>query len=300
MKMKAFYLLALLCCIAGCGKNNREVHIATKPMTEQFILGEMLGLLIEENTTLEPVITKGIGGGTSNIHPALMKGEFDLYPEYTGTAWQVVLKNDTFLPAGAMFDKLERIYRDSLKLEWVGLYGFNNTYGLGVSKETAEKYGLKTISDLSKYPDQFTFGAEYDFFEINKGYRDLCDAYQLKFKKNMDMDIGLKYEAMKAGKIDVLNVFTTDGQLADAGLVILEDDKKFFPSYFCGTVVRSETLHDYPELKSVLLKMDGQLNDSIMASLNYQVDKLGKTEREVAVDFLKSKGLLPKEKEYGK
>lgn len=300
--MKRFlYLLMLLLLFTGaCNNTKKSIRIATKPMTEQFILGEMLGLLIEENTDLQVEITKGIGGGTSNIHPALMQGNFDLYPEYTGTAWQVILKRDTLLPPDILWKEVERIYKDSLHLIWTGLYGFNNTYGLAVTKPIAQQYGLENISDLSRYPNLFAFGAEYDFFEIHKGYDALCSVYNLKFKKTTDMDIGLKYQAMKANKIDVLNVFTTDGQLEDANLKVLKDDKHFFPSYYCGTIVRQQTLSQYPELLPVLKKMDGILNDSIMAHLNYEVDLQGKSDREVAINFLKSKGLLNKTKEYGK
>ncbi|MEG1586639.1 MAG: glycine betaine ABC transporter substrate-binding protein [Bacteroidales bacterium] len=298
--MRTTLFLFLSCFVLlSCQEKNKDIRIATKPMTEQFILGEMLSLLIEEYTDLQPRITKGIGGGTSNIHPALLKGDFDFYPEYTGTAWQVVLKKDSLLPAKEMLAEVEELYRDSFALDWVGIYGFNNTYGLAVSKPVAKTYALKKISDLAQYPDQFSFGAEYDFFEIHKGYDALCKEYNLKFKKTTDMDIGLKYEAMKAGKIDVLNVFTTDGQLANANLNVLEDDKNFFPSYYCGTVIREETLKNHPELKPVLMKMNGILNDSIMVQLNYEVDMQGKSERRVAADFLKSKNLLPKNKTYG-
>lgn len=298
-RIGSFLILAILLLTEACNHSKKTIRIATKPMTEQFILGEMLGLLIEENTDLKVEITKGIGGGTSNIHPALMQGNFDLYPEYTGTAWQVILKKDSLLSPDSLWKEVEKIYRDSLHLIWTGLYGFNNTYGLGMSKPLAQRYGLEKISDIAHYPDLFTFGAEYDFFEIHKGYDALCKAYGLKFKKTTDMDIGLKYEAMKANKVDILNVFTTDGQLEDANLKVLEDDKHFFPSYYCGTIVREETLNKYPELLPALKKMDGILNDSVMAHLNYEVDLQGKSERQVAADFLKSKGLLNKEKTYG-
>ena len=275
-------------------------YIATKPMSEQFILGEMLALLIEENSDLHVKITKGVGGGTSNIHPAMVKGDFDLYPEYTGTGWLVILKKDSLLPPGQLFSELQKEYSREYGLKWVAPYGFNNAYSLAVSNEMAKKYNLKTFSDLALYPDLFTFGAEYDFYEINDGYADLCAYYNLKFKKNLDMDIGLKYEAMKSGKIDVINIFTTDGQLSHANLTTLKDDKHFFPSYYCATIVREETLKEHPELERILEKMNGILTDQEMADMNYKVDVEHRTEREVAMEFLKKKGLLNPQLSYGK
>ena len=300
MKNRLLALFIGLVLLSGCESRKDTIHIATKPMSEQFILGEMLALLIEENSDLHVKITKGVGGGTSNIHPAMVKGDFDLYPEYTGTGWLVILKKDSLLPPGQLFSELQKEYSREYGLKWVAPYGFNNAYSLAVSNEMAKKYNLKTFSDLALYPDLFTFGAEYDFFEINDGYADLCAYYNLKFKKNLDMDIGLKYEAMKSGKIDVINIFTTDGQLSHANLTTLKDDKHFFPSYYCATIVREETLKEHPELERILEKMNGILTDQEMADMNYKVDVEHRTEREVAVEFLKKKGLLNPQLSYGK
>lgn len=285
--------LMLLFLWIACQDRKDTIRIATKPMTEQFILGEMLGLLIEEYTPYRVKISKGIGGGTSNIHPAMLKGEFDLYPEYTGTGWLVVLKKDTF-PASpeALYRDLREEYRQKYKQVWLAPYGFNNSYSLAVRPEIADQYSLAKFSDLAKYPDTFVLGAEYDFFEIPKGYEELCRFYDLRFKKTKDMDIGLKYEAIRSGKIDVMNVFTTDGQLSGSGLVVLEDDRHFFPTYYCTTVVREEALADYPGLEEALQKMGGILTDRKMADLNDQVDIQGRSEKEVAREFLKRKGLL--------
>lgn len=292
MKPLPLFLLVIVSCCWCCHRQKNTVRIATKPMTEQFILGEMLKLLIEENTDLNVEITKGIGGGTSNIHPALIKGEFDLYPEYTGTGWLVVLKKDSLLPADELYAQLQEEYRQKYRLKWMTPYGFNNTYGLAVNQEKARRYQLKDFSDLARYPDEFTFGAEYDFFEIHEGYQALCRFYNLQFKKTRDMDIGLKYEAIKSGKVDVMNIFTTDGQLSHADLTVLEDDKHFFPSYYCTTVVREETLNQYPELEKALKKMDGLLTNEEMSQLNYSVDIAGQSEQKVARDFLKKKGVI--------
>ena len=272
-------------------KKDKTINIATKPMTEGYILGQMLTELIEQDTDLKVNMTTGVGGGTSNIHPAMLKGEFDLYPEYTGTSWEAVLKKEGSYDE-SKFDELQKEYKEKYNLEYVNLYGFNNTYGLAVNKDIAEKYNLKTYSDLAKVSNNLIFGAEYDFFEREDGYKELQKVYNMNFKKQIDMDIGLKYQAMKDKKIDVMVIFTTDGQLAISDVVVLEDDKKMYPSYRAGTVVRSEILSEYPELKPVLEKLNNILDDKTMADLNYQVESEGKKPEDVAREYLQEKGLL--------
>ena len=272
-------------------KKDKTINIATKPMTEGYILGQMLTELIEQDTDLKVNITNGVGGGTSNIHPAIVKGEFDLYPEYTGTSWEAVLKKEDSYDE-SKFDELQKEYKEKYNLEYVNLYGFNNTYGLAVNKDIAEKYNLKTYSDLAAVSNNLIFGAEYDFFEREDGYKELQKVYNMDFKKKIDMDIGLKYQAMKDKKIDVMVIFTTDGQLAISDVVVLEDDKKMYPSYRAGTVVRSKTLSEHPELKVVLEKLNNILDDKTMANLNYQVESEGKKPEDVVREYLQEKGLL--------
>ena len=272
-------------------KKDKTINIATKPMTEGYILGQMLTELIEQDTDLKVNMTTGVGGGTSNIHPAIVKGEFDLYPEYTGTSWEAVLKKEASYDE-SKFDELQKEYKEKYNLEYVNLYGFNNTYGLAVNRDIAEEYNLKTYSDLAAVSNNLIFGAEYDFFEREDGYKELQKVYNVDFKKKIDMDIGLKYQAMKDKKIDVMVIFTTDGQLAISDVVVLEDDKKMYPSYRAGTVVRSEILSKYPELKAVLEKLNNILDDKTMADLNYQVESEGKKPEDVAREYLQEKGLL--------
>ena len=283
-------LFAVVAAVFQKGKKD-TIHIATKPMTEQYILGEMLDILIEQDTDLNVEVTEGVGGGTSNIEPAMESGEFDLYPEYTGTGWNMVLKKDGIYSED-LFAQLQKEYKNKLDMQWTGMYGFNNTYGLVVRKEIAEKYNIKTYSDLKKVADQLTFGAEYDFFEREDGYDALCKAYGFSFGKTMDMDIGLKYKAINQGKIDVMVIFTTDGQLAISDVEVLKDDKGFYPSYMCGNVVRNEVLQKHPELKKELDKLAGKITDSDMAKMNYEVETDGKEPREVAQEFLKQVGLI--------
>lgn len=279
---------------SGCGKKDSGVvRIATKPMTEQFILSEMLAQLIEQDTGLTVEITKGIGGGTTNIHPALLKGDFDLYPEYTGTAWAFVVKREDVPDDDTLYAGLQEAYQ-KLGLKWTGLYGFNNTFALAVRRDVAEQYGIETYSDIAKVSPDLVFGANPDFFEKADGFPHLAEAYGMNFKSTSDIDIGLKYKALENGDIDVTNAFTTDAQLAnpDTDLVTLEDDKHLQVNYFCSTVVRRDALEKFPGLEEVLMQMDGILSDGEMAALNYQVEVEGRDERDAARDFLLQKGLL--------
>lgn len=287
-------LLVCLCVIVGIllpVYKQDTMHIATKPMTEQYVLGEMLDILIRQDTDLNVELTQGVGGGTSNIQPAMESGEFDLYPEYTGTGWNMVLGHDGLYNED-LFGELKNEYSERFNMNWVGMYGFNNTYGLVVRREIAEKYNLKTYSDLKSVAGSLIFGAEYDFFEREDGYDALCEIYGLTFGKTMDLDIGLKYQAINQKKIDVMVIFTTDGQLSASDVVVLEDDKNFYPSYICGNVIRAEVLEKYPELEAVFEKLNGLITDSDMAELNYSVETENKEPREAAEDFLRSHDLL--------
>ena len=271
--------------------DNQVIHLATKPMTEQYIIGSMIKEMIEEKTDIKVEVTQGVGGGTSNIHPGMVSGEFDMYPEYTSTGWNMVLKHDGFYNE-EMYDDLVKEYSEQFNFTWTGILGFNDSYGLAVRKEIADKYNLKTYSDLAKVSDELVFGGEYDFFERPDGYNALSEKYNFKFKKTMDLDIGLKYKAINEGKVDVMDIFTTDGQLSASDVVVLKDDKEFFSTAMGAMVVRDEILNKYPQLEDVFNEMEGILNDSEMAKLNYMVETEGKDAEAVAHDYLVKIGLL--------
>lgn len=285
-------VIALVALLSGCGgKGDDVIKIASKPMTEQYILTEMLGLLIEQDTSLTVEITKGVGGGTTNIHPALLNGDFDLYPEYTGTAWVTVLKKEEIPDEETLYRELAVEY-EKLGLTFTGLYGFNNSYALAVRKELADQYGLETYSDLAAVSGDFIFGGNYDYIEREDGYPLLCSTYGMTFKDTVDMDIALKYQALAQKEIDVTNGFTTDAMLSVADVKILKDDKDFFTTYYGGTVVRTEILEQHPELAEVLEKLTGMITDEEMQAMNYEIEVRERDESDVAREFLQSKGLL--------
>lgn len=267
------------------------VKIASKPMTEQYIMAEMLKELIETDTNLQVELTTGVGGGTNNIMPGMVKGSFDLYPEYTGTGWNIVLKK-TGLYSEDAFKELKSAYEKNYNMTWRGMYGFNNTYAVAVRSDLAKKYNLKTTSDLAAVAPTMVFGAEGDYYEREDGYDALTKAYGLNFKSTVDMDIGLKYQSIKEKKMDATIVFTTDGQLASPDITVLEDDKHIFPSYMCGNIVRMDTLEKYPQLGPVLDELTGTITDQEMAAMNNAVETEGKEPKTVAHDFLVQKGLL--------
>ncbi len=288
-KMVLFVVMAVLMMV-GCQK--KQVTIAGKPMTEQYILVEMLSQLIEAKTDLQVVRKQGVGGGTSNLHPAILSGEVDIYPEYTGTGWLFVLKRELIRDPGELYAAVARDYENEFGLQWSGLYGFNDTYGIAVSKKVADKYGINSYSDLAKHNDKIRFGAEYDFYEREDGYPGLQKMYGFDFKNKVELDIGLKYQAIGANQVEAINVFSTDGRLKEANLVLLEDDKNFFPSYFAASLVRQETLELYPELLGVLELLSGKISNDEMTQMNYYVEIEKKSPQKVAKDFLEDKGLL--------
>lgn len=283
--------LGMLTTLAGCQKKE-VIKIASKPMTEQYILTEILKTLIEENTDYQVEITKGVGGGTTNIHPALLKGEFDLYPEYTRSAWLNVLKKEEMEKddqkiLGELIAEYEK-----LGLSWVGFYGFSNTYGIAIRTDMAEEYNISNYSELASQSDRLVFGGNPDYMELPTGYQRLCDAYGMKFADIKQMDISLKYNALINKEVDVINAFTTDAQLAKEELTLLEDDQAFFETFMAGTVVREDSLKKFPKLKAVLEQMEGLLTEEEMQKLNYQVEVEGKEDTKVAREFLIEKGLI--------
>lgn len=277
--------------LSGCSKDSKVV-VASKPVTEQYILAEILTLLIEENTDIKVDQKLGIGGGTSNIHPALLKGDIDIYPEYTGTGWLFVLKKPLIRDPDELYASVKKDYLNDFDVHWSGLYGFNNTYGIAVTKAAADTYNLKSISDLGAASANLIFASNPDFLEREDGYIGLVEEYGLEFKKINEIDIGLRYDAINSGDVDVITVFSTDARLKSEDIVILEDDKNFFASYFAATLIRGETLEKYPQLEDIIESLTDAISNDEMIAMNYMVEIDNADPKEVARDFLLDKGLI--------
>ena len=251
-------------------------------------MGEIIAQDIEANTDIKVDRKFGIGGGTTNIQPAMLSGDLDIYVEYTGTAWLNVLKKD--LPENHLinFEELSELYEKQFKLKWLGLLGFNNTYGLAISKEDSKTKNILDFSGLAQQSPEFTFGAEFDFFERSDAFPGLKKVYPFSFKKLEEMDINLRYQAFEQGKINAVDVFTTDAQIKKLNLKVLQDDKNYFPNYEAGIVIRQEILEKYPEIESLLTQLQKKISTEKMQQLNYEVEIEKKSPAEVAKNFLNS------------
>ncbi|WP_243166132.1 glycine betaine ABC transporter substrate-binding protein [Acetobacterium fimetarium] len=292
-KLISVVLIGLLVLLAsGCQTAEKKVVIASKPMAESYIIAAMMGQLIEANSDIKVEYKLGIGGGTSNIQPAMEAGEIDMYPEYTGTGWLFVLKNDLVTDPAELYTGVKKEYQEKYHFKWLELYGFNDTYALAMDKAKADAMGIYTFSELAAQSSNLVLGSEYDFYEREDGYPGLVKAYGFNFKETKELDIGLKYKAIGEGQVDVINNFSTDGLLAEYNLKVLKDDKNFFPAYQAATVIRQQTLDKYPELEGILNKLAGQISDEEMQQMNYTVEKENRDAGDVANEFLKAKGLL--------
>lgn len=267
------------------------VTVGSKNFTENIVLGEIMAQLIEARTDLKVERKLNLGGTLVNFN-ALKKGDLDLYPDYTGTGLIAILKREVVNDPQEVYDIVQEEYNKKFKIKWLGPFGFNNTYAMAIRQEDAEKFGLRTTSDLQKVDERWVLGAEQEFFNRPDGYDGLVKAYGLKFKDTKALETGLKYQAMAQKTFDVTDAFTTDGQLLTYKLQVLEDDKGFFPPYFAAPVVRMDTLKKFPRLEETLNLLVGKISDEKMQQLNYLVEEKGESVEKVARDFLTEIGLI--------
>ncbi len=252
----------------------------------------MIAQRIEAATGLEVERRLNLGG-TMVCHGAIVKGEIDIYPEYTGTALTAILdyKGRPATPE-KVFDMVSAEYLKRFNLRWLKPFGFNNTYAFAVRKEDAERHGWKKVSDLGDAAPGLRAGFTSEFAERPDGYPGFRDAYGFSFGDVRDMDPALMYEAIREGQVDVIVAFSTDSRIPGYNLTLLEDDRAFFPPYHAAPVVRQKTLEKYPEVARALAPLAGLIDDRTMQLLNYEADQEKRKVSEVVEEFLRDKKLL--------
>ncbi|MGI5978276.1 MAG: glycine betaine ABC transporter substrate-binding protein [Oscillospiraceae bacterium] len=292
LRVSALLLLAaLIIPLFVVSENQNRVVIGSSYFTENKLLAEMLAQLVENDSDIE-VERKFNMEGSPICLEALKSGQIDVYPEYTGTALLELLKLPPDNDPDRVYNKVKTVYDEKFDLLWLDPFGYNNTYAMAVTEEMAEKYNLRSVSDLVPYADEMVFGAEHTFYNRSDGYEAMADAYGLNFSSALKLDVSIKYLALSQGRIQVTDAFTTDGQIQWLHLRVLEDDKRFFPPYYAAPVVREDTLEKHPELQGILNKLSGALDEETMQELNFKVDNEKMSVETVAREFLKEKGFV--------
>lgn len=269
MKVAGFLLLLPL---LACGSGDAVV-IGSKNFTEQDVLGEILAQELEARGI--PVERRFHLGGTFVCHNAIVGGEIDLYPEYTGTALTAILKRAPILDPERARREVQDAYAGRWDLVWGPPFGFENTFALVVRRADAESLRLRTINDLGRVADRMTAGFGPEFMAREDGYPGLRKAYGFEFGRILQLDLGLMYRALAQREIDVAVANSTDGRIEALDLVVLADDRRYFPPYQAAPVVRRAALDRHPRLRDALAALAGALDEAGMRALNREVEAGG-------------------------
>lgn len=291
-------VMAVVLMAAGLGfAAEKKMVVGSKAFTEQRILGAILIALLEKNGF--QVEDKTGLGGTVVVREALLNKQIDIYVEYTGTALLALLKHEKGITdPKACYETVKKEDLEKHGIVWLPYMNFNNTYCLMMREGDSKKLNIKTLSDLSKYvkadKNALTVGLNGEFYARADGWRPLQEAYALEVPddKIVKMDPGLLYNALKDGQVQVALGFATDGRIKGFNLVVLEDDKHFFPVYNAAVCVRKDTAAQFPELEKIFGELAKKLDTATMTDLNFQVDGDHKPVKEVARDWLKKVGLI--------
>lgn len=271
------------------GQTEDTVTIVHESFTEQRLLGEMLGQYLESKGYKTKV--KELGGSLLCFN-AIQNGEADVFAEYTGTMYSVMLHQTKHLGEQETFDYVKKAFEEQYGITCLNPMGFNNTYALSVTQETAKKYHLKKISDLAPYAKDFLIGGDSEFpVRENDGLPAVEKAYGFKFKDYKTMDQGLTYIALVNGKIDVDAAYATDGRIRKYNLVNLVDDREIFPPYYCAPIMKTEFAKKHPDVTDALNALNGEFSDADMQKYNLMVDE-GQDVDAVAKQMLQEKGLI--------
>jgi len=285
-------LLSFLLCSCSPSSQNDRIVVGSKNFTESLILGELLAQEIEAHSQLK-VERRFYLAGTYICQQAMLAGRIDIYPEYTGTALTAILKQQVGGDKQQVYERVKREYENHFGLMLGPPFGFNDSFALEIRGEDARRLGLKTLSQAAAYAPQWRAGFGYEFMERPDGYAGLAAAYDLHFASPPRvMDLGLLAPALKARQIDIAAGNTTDGLVPALDLFVLEDDRHYFPPYEAVAVIRQQALQQHPQVAQAVADLAGKISDQEMQKLNYALDGQHRDVKDVAQEFLRSKGLL--------
>lgn len=264
--------------------------VGSKNFAESRLLAEIFAQVIEAHTEIGVERRLGLAG-TQVCFAALVSGDIDLYPEYTGTGLASILGREPITDPRRTRAIVRREFARRWNLVWLAPLGFENSYELAVPRPLADRLGVTSLSDLVPHAARLRAGLGYEFVERPDGLPGLAATYGLEFAEVRRMQQTLKYQAVTDGRIDVLDVYTTDGRLVSHDLVVLEDDRAFFPPYEAAPLAHSRLLESFPRAAAVLGLLGGSLDAATMRRLNHRLQEGGESERRVAADALRELGL---------
>jgi glycine betaine/choline ABC-type transport system substrate-binding protein len=278
--MKKWILAALV--LAACAR--KPVVVGSKNFTESVILGELLAQKLESAGC---AVDRRLNlGGSLVCDAAIAAGSLDTYVEYSGTALTAILHHPLRQSRAAVTEAVTRAYARR-GLHWGPDLGFNDTFAMIVRRGDAQRLGLRTISDLRRVESSFQSGFGYEFAERPDGWSGLLRHYRLHFAKlPMTMDLGLTYKALAAGQVDLIAGNSTDGLIQSLGLVVLDDDRHYFPPYDAAVVYRADMDRKCPAASGALRSLAGSIDDTTMRRLNFEVDGRKRDVAEVVHQFL--------------
>lgn len=299
MKKNLTVLTIILCLMLmvssmGVFAQDKRIKVGAKDFTEQYVIGHMMSILLEENGF---DVSEQFGTGSTVTRNALVSGQTDLYAEYTGTASLVYLKHDEVITEpDVLYEKVKEEDLEKNDIVWLERSDINNTYAIAITEERSEETGIETLSELAEHVNQnqdLIWAIDHEFAERADGLPGLAEHYGMDIPEDniSIMEIGLTYEAVDRGQADIMMVFATDGKIKRYDLLVLEDDQNFFPVYNICVTVRKEVLDQYPEIEEILQPISELTNEEIQ-ELNYQVDTTGLPEKLVAKNFLNEQGYL--------
>ncbi len=285
----------LSACGGPGGTNNRPVVVSSKDFTEEWLLGEMYALALENAGV--PVTRKLNLGTTDVAQAALVKGGaadgIDLYPEYTSTGLSNVLKGDALHDPKQVYDEVKKGYKEKFDLVWLDASPMNDTQAMVTTKEVSEQYGLKSLQDLCDKAGELTVAAVAEFKDRPDALPLLQKTYGgCEFKEIKIFAPNLRYKALENKEVEIAQAFSTDGQIAGMGLVLLEDPKNYGLPYNVAPVVRQDVLDMYPQITDALNKLSPAITNDEISALNWEVDGKGRDYDDVAKEWMQKKGLL--------
>jgi osmoprotectant transport system substrate-binding protein len=281
----------LIACASSENNPQAAIKVGSKDFTEQFIVGEMYALTLEQaGFTVERKLNLG---GTPVAQAALENDEIDLYPEYTGTGLLTVLKLPAISDPPKVLQTVSEGYKQKYNLTWLDPSPMNNTQALAMTEVGAKKFGVRTISQMAAKANELTLIGPPEFEVREDGLPGIKAKYgNFDLKEYKSVDAGLRYKGLVDGEADVAVAFGTDGEIGAFKLVVLEDDKQLFPPYQVAPVVRQETLDANPKLAAALNALAPKLTTEVMQRLNYEVSDKQREPAEVAKEFLTQQGVL--------